>query len=132
MEDRKRYVPGAELFVSETIMEGLADLGDGAYDTETPATGLVLGKRFSDSLGTWAEITSISGDEQADDLIGWFRTSEGGGVAMSPADVKKHISLFGKQRAYAIMIDPQQSSLAFYTVEDGEPVSVRAVVVESR
>ncbi len=131
MEDRNRYVPGAELFVSESIMEGLADLGDGAYDSETPASGLIFGKRYSDPRGIWVEVTRISGDADSGDVIGWFRTSEQDGVAMSAADVKKHVSLFGKERAYAIMIDPQKSSLAFFTVEDGEPVVVRAVVVEN-
>jgi hypothetical protein len=131
MEDRKRQVPGAELFVSESIMEAFADLGDGAYDTETSNSGFVLGERFTDPRGTWATITHISGDEDSDKLIGWYRTSEQNGTEMSAADVKKHISLFGKERAYAIMIDPQQSSLSFFTVEDGEPVKVRAVVTES-
>ena len=131
MDEKRRQVPGAELFVSESIMEALADLGDGAYDAEESNSGLVLGERFSDPLGTWARVTHISGDEDADGVIGWYRTSEQDGVEMSPADVKKHISLFGKGRAYAIMIDPQKSSLSFFTVEDGEPVKVRAVIVES-
>ena len=132
MEERIRYAAGAELFVPERLMDAFADLGDGAYDSESPTSGMILGRRYSDTRGTWTEMESISGDQASDDAVGWFRTSEDGGLDMSPADIRRHEDIFGSVRAYAVMIDPSQSSLAFYTVEDGVPVKVRVMVMEGR
>ena len=132
METKTRYAPGAELFVPESLMEGFADLGDGAYDSESSSSGFILGTRFSDTRGVWTELTGISGDESLTGAVGWFRTSEGNGLEMSAADVRRHRELFGKERAYAVMMDPSASSLVFYTVEDDVPVRVRAMVMEGR
>jgi len=130
MSERTRPAAGAELFLAESLVDVIADLGDGAYDSETPVSGFVLGTRNTDRIGTWCEALALSYDEDDGDIIGWFRTSENEGLSMSDADVKRHRSLFGKTRAYAVMVDPSQSSFAIYTVEDGEPVKVRAMVSE--
>lgn len=130
MDEKMRPAPGAELFAAESFMEALANIGDSAYDSEKRHSGTVLGRRYSDVRGTWAEALALSFDDDPEDVIGWFRTSEVAGTAMSEEDVREHRSRFGKSRAYAVMIDPSQSSLAFYTVEDGEPVIVRVLVVE--
>jgi len=130
MDEKTRPAPGAEMFAAESFMEALANVGDSAYDSEKGLSGTILGRRFSVIRGTWAEALALSFDDDPEDVIGWFRTSESAGVRMSEEDVKKHKSMFGKDRAYAVMVDPSQSSLAFYTVEDGVPVSVRVLVVE--
>ena len=129
--EKTRPAVGAELFVSETLVNVIADLGDGAYDSESPATGMVTGQRFSDRLGTWATALALSYDENAEDVVGWFRTSESNGLEMSDADVRRHVSLFGRVRSYAFMVDPSQSSFSIFTVEDGVPVKVRALVSEN-
>lgn len=127
---RMRPAAGAELFVSDIIMDVLADIGDGAYDSEVPASGTVLGCRYTDIRGTWAEATELSFDRDAENAIGWYRTSERDGAVMGERDVKEHVSRFGKTRAYAFMIDPSQSAFAIYTVEDGVAVKVRVLVTE--
>ena len=129
--EKTRPAAGAELFVAETLVEVLADLGDGAYDSETPVSGMVTGQRFTDVRGTWATALNLTYENDVEDAVGWFRTSESNGQEMSDDDVKRHKSLFGKDRAYAFMVDPAQSSFAIFTVEDGVPVKVRALISES-
>ncbi len=130
MTERTRPAPGAELFVAESVVEAIADLGDGAYDSESPVSGFILGTRNTDRIGSWCEALALSYDEDDEDIVGWFRTSESDGLSMSDSDLKRHASLFGKTRSYAVMVDPSQSSFSIYTVEDGVPVKVRALMSE--
>ena len=129
--EKTRPALGAELFIAETLVDVLADLGDGAYDSEVPSSGMITGQRFTDMRGTWTVASSLSYEEDDENAVGWFRTSESNGVEMTADDVKRHVSLFGKSRAYAFMIDPSQSSFAIFTVEDGVAVKVRALVSEN-
>lgn len=127
-----RPIPGAELFLSESLMNAFAEIGDEAYDVAKAVCGSIVGSRHEDGRGTWTEAVGLSYELPLEDAVGWFRSREGGGIEMSEDDVRKHVSLFGKERAYAVMIDPSMSSLAIFTVEDGVPVKPRAAVMEGR
>lgn len=131
MEERKRPAPGAELFIGEAEMHILAELGDSAFDSESDDSGLLTGRVFHDILGPWATVTGFSRDwSDADDATGWFRTSERYGTEMSGDDIARHTELFGDRTAFAVMIDPPNSQMAMYKIEDGEPVKVGAAILE--
>ena len=70
--------------------------------------------------------STMSGIHEA---IGWFRTSPDG-TSMSQRDIARHVGLFGRDKAFAIMVDNVASSFAIYAVEDGIPRKVQAAVLE--
>lgn len=126
-----RRQANAELFLAESAMAALADVGDDAYDSERNAEGVMLGRFLQDARGTYAEaVTLVPGTSSSEGAVGWYRSSERDGVQMTDADLKKHLSLFGKRRAYAVMISPAESSLAIYAVEDGVPVRIPAAILD--
>ena len=113
----------AELFVTDMMFDMIADLSDDAYYRETDAEGLIAGLFYRDVLGVYGVasglIPAMSGIHEA---IGWFRTSQ--------RDIARHVGLFGRDKAFAIMVDNVASSFAIYAVEDGIPRKVQAAVLE--
>lgn len=120
----------AELFVTDMMFDMIADLSDDAYYRETDAEGLIAGLFYRDVLGVYGVasglIPAMSGIHEA---IGWFRTSPDG-TSMSQRDIARHVGLFGRDKAFAIMVDNVASSFAIYAVEDGIPRKVQAAVLE--
>lgn len=130
LTEKTRSAPGAELFIDGSVASEIANTADDAYFDETDTEGLLIGSMFVDRRGTYGTVKGISADVgDTSSAVGWFRSSEDG-CAMSQKDISRHMRLFGKGKAYAIMVDAGQSSMAMYTVEDGVAVKVSAVMTE--
>ena len=106
MDLSDRPISGAELFINESLMNALADIGDDAFDGEREICGSIIGARYEDNRGVWTQATGLSLEIPLEDAVGWFRSREGDGTSMSDDDVRRHVSMFGRGRAYAVMIDP--------------------------
>lgn len=130
--ERKRPSMKAEFYVAESVMNKVADFGDVAYETETEVSGLISGTLYHDLQGVYGEaLDLVTGTEDTGGIIGWFRTSSDG-CSMTDKDVAYHRSLFGDDKAFALMIAPSMSSLAMYTVENGVARKVSAMIIENR
>ncbi|MDD3233594.1 MAG: hypothetical protein PHT00_05470, partial [Candidatus Methanomethylophilus sp.] len=59
VEERPRTVPSAEVFLAESVMNGLADLGDRAFAEGRNQEGVLLGTFYHDGRGFYAVITDF-------------------------------------------------------------------------
>lgn len=125
-EERTRLTK-AELFVTEALFDAVADLSDDAYCDGRDAEGMIAGKFFCDGGGLYAIAAGIC--PGTDGAVGWFRASAGG-VEMTAEDIARHCELFGTDKAFAIMVDIEELSLAIYAVENGTARRITPAILE--
>ncbi|MDR0522922.1 MAG: hypothetical protein LBG62_00645 [Candidatus Methanoplasma sp.] len=123
-EFRPRLAPGARLFVSE----GAAAAMISHAESDGGAEGLMTGSLYRDDRGGYAVVTGIAprgrGAGGRGGAVGWYRSVPGGGCEApgGPAD--------GPEGAFAAVIDPLSSSMAFFERAEGGYEAAPAVIME--
>ncbi|MDR2846665.1 MAG: Mov34/MPN/PAD-1 family protein [Candidatus Methanoplasma sp.] len=155
-EFRPRSVKGARLFVSENAVNNMIEHADRGADVRKEIMGLMMGTVFKDNEGEYALVTDIAtGDLEADevsvrfdpasmeklfgsidssegrDIVGWYHSHPGFGCYLSDVDIRTHEGIFGNDTGFAIVIDPDQKTVAAFDCRDHIPGKVTMIIMDS-
>ena len=121
-EFRKRSVPGAELFMAESVISKMAFHADLGYADSEEVMGLLMGSVYVDDEGEYAvaDGTATSGlvatetsvkfdpdtledlfssidNNESKTIVGWYHTHLGLGCNLSERDMRTHSGIFGEK-----------------------------------
>lgn len=140
IEFRTRPVKGVSLYISESVMESMADHADRGYVENKEVMGLLIGHVLKDADGVYVKvIESATSDLDADEVsvrfkkeaieglfesmdrcigdavVGWYHSHLGIGCYLSDVDIRTHTGIFGNEAGFAIVIDPSDSAIATFS-----------------
>ncbi|MDD4669108.1 MAG: hypothetical protein PHE95_04675 [Candidatus Methanomethylophilus sp.] len=119
VEERPRTVPSAEVFLAESVMDGLADLGDRAFAEGRNQEGVLLGTFYHDGRGFYAVITDFRSGSDPVGAVGRYRAEPRSGCAPAAADLLTQEKLFGQTKSYLMVLTGSDSSFIVIKAEDG-------------
>ena len=154
-EFRNRGVPGAELFMGESVISKMAFHADLGYGDNKEVMGLLMGKVYVDGEGEYAvaEGTATSGlvatdtsvrfdpkaledlfssmnENKCRTVVGWYHSHPGFGCYMSDTDMKTHKNIFGEKTGFSAVLDPSEQTMSVFVNDDGSFRKARMVVSE--
>jgi len=140
IEFKKRPVKGVSLFISEDVITDMTDHADEGFKENKEILGLLIGQILKDDEGVYVRVldsatSGLDADEasvrfcadgfedlfenidkcKGDVIVGWYHSHLGIGCFLSDIDVRTHMSIFGDEIGFAIVIDPAEETLAAFT-----------------
>lgn len=154
-EFRKRKVPGAELFMAESVISKMAFHADLGFADNEEVMGLLMGDVYVDGEGEYAvaDGTATSGlvatgtsvrfdpdaledlfssldENRSKTVVGWYHSHPDLGCYLSEKDMRTHSGIFGEKTRFSVVMDPSDQTMMVFVKEDGVFRKANMVVSE--